>query len=526
MQFQRNNAKNIVCKAIGCGLIPIVCCILYCAFQGQTLRRIYLPNTVCSDDIYYYKMVEGMVEYGYPLGYFGYNESHAMVSSFGVWSPVLLLPWTLWGKVFGWGYFSPILCNICILSISFIIFAVFAKPTWKQIISIAFLFLLVTPFTRYVLSGMPETIGYALIIIMFGVVYSYFRHESASKLIWIFLLISILSLMRPYFMVFLLLPGILWMRRSRLGGILGTALMVFLNLLGYGLITHFFAAPYFYSSMAIDFIDSVKNGGFTAGCLFLLHKIYDKWIIIRWNMALGVRQGFTDGQIYFACCIAMLLLFVWLLSDLIKAKRQDGIQDKNLVRNIVLESSLLFCFVIMLFAIIVLYQIPEGSRHILVFLIGFIIGGAMRDDNSLKKTLLVMAAFVYLFVIKHDDASGYRVPYSEGSVIWEVENLSDIFHSCISLNYSNVPNYDNVVDWVMGDIVDGEEKEIPWRVLFALPEGIGISCCLPQYMKGNIDELNSRYIITVSNGQIDLLCQEKEMDVLLRNECFVLYKAY
>lgn len=529
MQFQRNDVKNILSKAIkaiGCGLIPILSSILYCAFRGQSLKDIYLPNTTCSDDIFYYKMVEGMVNFGHPLGYFGYNESHAMISSFGVWSPVLLLPWALWGKVFGWGFFSPIICNICILSISFILFAVLAKPTWKQVISIALLFLFVTPFTRYALSGRPETICYSLMIIMYGIAYSYFEHENVSKLILIFLLITFLSLMRPYYMVFLLLPGILWVRRSKLYGLLGTALIIFLNLSGYKLITYFFAAPYFYSSMATDFIDPFRNEGFFAGCLFLLNKIYDKWITIRWNMSLGVQRGFTDGQIYFACCIAMLLLFIWLLIDLIKVKRQGGIKNKNMVRNIVLESSLLISFAIMLLAIIVLYQIPEGSRHLLVFLIGFIIVGAMRDDHSLEKNLLAMAVFAYLFVVKYDDDSGYPVPYSGENVIWEVENLSSFFYSCIDLNYADAPSFDNVVDWVIADTVDGEEKGIPWKVLFALPEGTGISCCLPQYMTENIDELNSRYIITVPGGQIDLLCQEKEMDVLLKNEYFVLYKTY
>lgn len=525
-QFQSGDVKNTLCKAIGCGLIPALSCFLYCIFRGQLLGSIYLPNTACSDDIYYYKMVEGMVNFGYPLGYFGYNESHAMVSSFGVWSPLLLMPWALWGKVFGWGYFSPILCNICIISISFTAFGALAKPTWRQVASIAFLFFLVTPFTRYILSGMPETICYSLIIIMYGIVYSYFKNESISKLVLIFLIVTVLSLMRPYFMVFLLLPGILWIHRSKFWGGIGTALIVFLNLLGYKLITYFFSAPYFYSSMATDFIDSFKKDGFFGGCLFLCKKIYDKWIIIRWNMSLGVRQGFTDGQIYFACCVAMLFLFIWLIVDLVKMKNRNGIQNKNVVKQTVPEASLLIFFIVMLLAIIVLYQIPEGSRHILVFVLSFIIVGAMRDNRLMGKNLLIMIIFAYLFVIKYDDASGYRVPYSGENVICEVENWSSIFSDCIDLNYENIPSYDNVVDWVIADTVDGEVKEIPWKVLFALPEGTGISCCLPQYMTKNIDELNSRYIIAVSEGKIDLLCQEKEMDMLAKDEYFVLYKTY
>lgn len=113
-----------ILKVIACGVVPIVSCILYCAVQGQSMRSIYLPNPTCSAEIFYYKMVAGMVNFGSPLGYFVYNESHAMISSFGVWSSVLLIPWALWGKVFGWGYSLPIICNICMLSCGFAVFAI------------------------------------------------------------------------------------------------------------------------------------------------------------------------------------------------------------------------------------------------------------------------------------------------------------------------------------------------------------------------------------------------------------------
>lgn len=526
---QKSDLKNKLYKMMQvavCGFIPLASCILYCTVQGQSMRSIYLPNTACSDDIYYYKMVEGMVKFGYPLGYFGYNESHAVFASFGVWSPVLLMPWVIWGKAFGWEYFSPILCNICILSSGFVVFAILAKPTWKQIVSIAVLFFTVTPFTRYILSGMPETITYSLMIIVYGIVFSYFKRETIEKLIGMFLIITFLSLMRPYFMVFLLLPGILWIRRSKGAGFLVTALMIVLNLAGYKLITYYFAAPYFYTSMATDFIEAFRKEGFFAGCLFLLHKIYDKWVLIKWGMSLGVRQGSTEGQIYLACCIAILLLLICLLFDLIRIRNQKGSRDRIIVRNIILESSQLLFFVIMLLAIIVLYQIAEGSRHMLVFLISFIIVGVMRDDRTFEKNIIVLAVFAYLFIVKYDETLGYRVPYASKDIIQEVEYLSGRFSSYISLIRADAPSYDNVVDWVVGDIVDGETREIPWRILFSLPEGVGISCCLPQYMAENIDKLNSRYILTIPNGQIDLLCQEKKMELLMREEAFVLYKTY
>lgn len=117
-------------------------------------------------------------------------------------------------------------------------------------------------------------------------------------------------------------------------------------------------------------------------------------------MSLGIQQGFTEGEIYFACCIAILLLLIWLFGDVIKEKRQDAVKSKDVIRNTVTEAGLLVCFVVMLLAIIVLYQVSEGSRHILVFLIGFIIVGTMRDDHSMKKKLSDHGSFCISFYIQ------------------------------------------------------------------------------------------------------------------------------
>lgn len=531
----------MLCKAAVCGLTPVLCCLLYCVFRGQSLGNIFLPNTACSDDIFYYKMVEGAVRFGFPQGYFGFNESRAVFSSFGAWSPMLLMPWILWGKIFGWGYFSPIVCNICILSFGFVVFAVLAEPSWKQTACMLLGFFLVTPFTGYLLSGMPETFGYSLILVVYGIVYSYFREEKKYKLALLFLLITILSLMRPYFMVFLLLPAILWMRRSVVWGMLGSAAVLLFNLAGYRLVTSYFTAPYFEKLMDTDFIDSFREDGFIAGCSFLVHKVLDKWALIRWRMSLGMRQGDVVGQIYLACCIAMLFLFLWLLADVVRLRHQSGgnvsgwgmpvlndmcagahgeHQDGNLIRDILTGAGQLTALAVMLLAVILMYKVPEGSRHVLAFLVGFLIVGAMRGKDPLKRNIVTMAALVWLFVVRYDEDTGYRVPFSEESVVQEVETWSEKFSSCITLDHADAPNYGNVVAWVAG-----EEREVPWKVLFALPEGIGISCCLPQYMEENIDGLNSRYVITASGGQTDLLCQEKGMAVLLREESFVLYRT-
>ena len=79
---------------------PFLLCFLYCVFRGINIFQLYLPNSHNNDSLFYYKLVEGILSDGIPRGFYGFNESRALVGSFAAWSPALLLPWTIWGFLF------------------------------------------------------------------------------------------------------------------------------------------------------------------------------------------------------------------------------------------------------------------------------------------------------------------------------------------------------------------------------------------------------------------------------------------
>lgn len=63
-------------------LIPLICCNLLCWMNGIELKNISAYGMAGNDEVIYQKMVEGIVDYGMPVGYFGYNESHANFGTF------------------------------------------------------------------------------------------------------------------------------------------------------------------------------------------------------------------------------------------------------------------------------------------------------------------------------------------------------------------------------------------------------------------------------------------------------------
>ena len=120
-------------KAVLMALLPVVCCLVRTAAEGRSIGQVYLPSSEWNDELFYFKQVEGIVNYGFPRGYFGFNESHALELSFAAWSPVLVFPWILWGLLFGWNLMSPVICNIVLLTITMFVFVWLVKPTWKQL---------------------------------------------------------------------------------------------------------------------------------------------------------------------------------------------------------------------------------------------------------------------------------------------------------------------------------------------------------------------------------------------------------
>lgn len=120
--WKTNKRYVTLIKSLLLGLLPVICCLVYCAAQGHQLSDVYLPSSEWNDELLYYKQVEGIINYAYPLGYFGYNESRALTLSFGAWSPLLFFPWIIWGLLFGWNFMSPILCNIFLMSLSCFLF--------------------------------------------------------------------------------------------------------------------------------------------------------------------------------------------------------------------------------------------------------------------------------------------------------------------------------------------------------------------------------------------------------------------
>ena len=144
--------------------------------------------------------------------------------------------------------------------------------------------------------------------------------------------------------------------------------------------------------------------------------------------------------------------------------------------------------------------------------------------------------FAYFYIFMALDPYDYQVPFAEDARVAQVEYWQEIYDENLQMTDEDVPNYENAIIWVFSDTVnvtedgkadaDGAAKTIntKWQLFYGLPEGFGISCCMPDYVLEHLDELQCRYLGTVAGGEIDERCAETGWTEIARDEDLVVYK--
>ncbi len=538
-------------KAVLMALLPLVCCLIRTAAEGRSIGQVYLPSSEWNDELFYFKQVEGIVNYGFPMGYFGFNESHALQLSFAAWSPVLVFPWILWGLVFGWNLLSPVICNIVLMTVTMFVFVWLVKPTWKQLGILTVLFGLYSLFVRYMLSGMPEVICFSMLILFYGLAMSYLQKESKGKLIAMFMISVLLVLMRPYMLLFLALACFFWIREDRKWGSIGSVIVVAVTGILYVLIKHYLGAEYFTPLFYTDWITTFFTDGIGAGFRNFFGTLHWKGLEFVRHCIAGAQSGLASGAFFDGYLILLGILAVNSICDrnrLRRAVRAEKIvmepadeavrtavfgkytlteeQKKKLTNQLIIEVHFALSLIAMLFAHLLMYKMTEGSKHFLTFIAAGIFIVSMLETKYYKKAVLLGAAFLYLYSYKAVEPYDYQVPYVTQGRQEQIAYWSEVFAEKVSVDTEQVPDYKNVVIWTLGDVTEEGNQSLKWQLLYGTPKGFGISCCEFQYVSEHLTELESRYVATVSGGIIDGMCQAQGYEELGRDADMVLYQRY
>ena len=334
------------------------------------------------------------------------------------------------------------------------------------------------------------------------------------------------TLMRPYLILLLLFPCFLWVKKSKWKGVAGSALVFGIALLGYVAINHYFAAGYLTELFFTDWIKVFFERGILGGIRYDLSKLFYNLKLFCNYLVEGCRSGANPGA-YFAGFMAVILMLTWQsLCDLIdwrkEVKSQNAVKTRALLG---IEIHLLISCFGMLFMILMAYKINEGSRHLLTFIVAGIFVILLMENKYFLKPVILGILFFYLFVLMAKEPYDYQVPFVNEDRVAKIEKLQEIFCENMKVEKQNAPSYDNVMIWVLRDnLENGKSVATAWQLLYAVPEGMGISCCESEYILAHSDQLKSKYLASVCGGEIDHMIMQKGCSVLYQDEDVVIYQ--
>lgn len=501
-------SKAQILKHIGILLFictPLISAILFCAVDGRRISDIYIPLGGWSDEIGYYKQVEGILSHGLPRGYFGYNQSRALYGSLGSWGIVLLIPYVLWGFFFGWNYCSPIYANIFFCMMGFWVIYLLLRPNGKYM-GILSIFWIVNPFiNRYVLSGVVEAavIMELMIVVVCG---EYLLSGKAGKdtaaMVCCVSFTCLLTLARPYFAVFFLIP--LWKawkdkRKIWVAALpflaVGTEVLFFLN-------SHYFCAPYFDSIIPFEELGAAGISGLITGFFGGLVEIARlMWYAVRY-------PGVGVGWYYLLLAvelIIMVLCCIW-------RKYQHKAAPPMFLVAIIGE------FLILL-SIIEMYDLGEGARHIL----SLIVVNALLLTAEIKSILPVggLAAICILSLFRTQGAD--VLPYRDAEYADYMDRLKQEISEVVKV--TEEISYDNVVAMPTADRdTRNPDSNVStyYGLMYAMPAGVGISLDFQDYYD-DPENIKAGYILVHPHGEIRIKLEEIGMVCIFENEELMLY---
>lgn len=486
--------RNILQRAVtilSFVMFPLVCCYILCWMNGIGISEISLLGNAGNDEVIYYKMIEGIAHYGMPVGYFGYNESHAAVGTFSTWSPALLLFWGIWGKIFGWNLWSPMICNIVLLMLAMGIFAILTKPDYKQSAIILGMYFVCQFISDMALTTLPEVSCYFLVIVFAAISINLARTDSYWKIKLIFLFASVMWLtwMRPYYCVLLILPIYELLRRcgKKIYGVIISGIIFLFTIAVYVYINRKMCAPFLNPLLNFSWISLIIDNPVN-GIISLMSKFLES---LRQFLTL-IKEGVV-GNGRGAASVGFLGTLICYLYCLAQNNRGRIKLNKDTIRWGTLAA---FC-ILTFCANALIFGMGAIEKHFLEFVVLgiFIIG----YECKLKVSTKMLLVLTWIFMIA--TASTPLVGNEEELEIVEAGKTQ--LENVITVQPHEENRWDNTIIWVLHD---GEE--IWWPGLYAVPAGMGINICTDDYIKAHYGDLQAKYLYTNGVGKICQLCEE------------------
>lgn len=239
---------------------------------------------VWNDEVSRWDQINTMIHCGKPLGYYGYNGTHASIGTWGPWGWASLVPYYLFGKLFGWHFNSMAIANMTFLSLSIAVFLALTKPKVKQTLLILFIYISSAITIIYSLTSMAEALHYSLGIVLVGL-FIWLERRTRVKLrplsvfdilLYILLTVFLYYSVLVYTIFALVIPMFFWCFFRRLKPWLKAGISIIATLLIAVSANYFIglvSSPYTTNTIN-NIINVIKSDGIYNGICYMLDVFF------------------------------------------------------------------------------------------------------------------------------------------------------------------------------------------------------------------------------------------------------------
>ncbi len=260
-------------------LMPFGTVVFQLFLNGYGCRVSLLFPSWNDEFVGWWPEIKAIIKFGKPLGYYGYNETHSQIGTFGPWGFLPHLPYVVIGKIIGWYPHTMAIANCIFLGLALFVFCLITHATERETVKLGILYLCSFITVGYSFTSMSEGSRYALGIVLMGAVIwlqrngmgiqkTGFKHAVQCFLIIIILLYAV----SVYTIFALLVLVICWygLRGMKLlPRLLVSILMTIIVAVAGVMLNKLICAPYVESTIETILLTIRNEGIYHGGCFFL-----------------------------------------------------------------------------------------------------------------------------------------------------------------------------------------------------------------------------------------------------------------
>lgn len=478
--FYKEKILNLFLSAV-IVLLPFCSLLLYMICSGNGINiKSFIP-CMGNDEYYYYFQISSMIKYGFPLGYFGFNESISLIGNLGAWSIFLLLPYVVLGKIIGWNYYSMVWCNIIFLTLAMYIYIKILKPTVKQKIWIIVIYIFEFQIinTASFLS-MTESLRCAMSIIMMTLLLKILITSTSIKFRFVTILVSFVFVLAylPFILMLFLITFYSFNKEiKQIFKIVVPILVTITSTLFSLLINSVFSSKYFVPYNKDLFIEALLKGTMFEkinNLITLTVKIFGEYLNI-------FKIKPSDSIFIFFTIYSFIILFIFLKFIYENKKNKTPLMKR-----------LYYClFIIMLGFLIGNIMLNTTSplslkRSLLCSWSMFFISVPIIEKSNTSKGLLLILS---LAIIPSSFASGISSLRYQYTVYKDISRINDEKEKLSKIFPIDDQNTKDSWDYTIDDF-----GLLSSPIVLSFPEGYGIN------LLTNIEPKKAKYVLIEKNS--------------------------